>query len=162
MTGMEVIAFKPIGYVRHGYSDEEVKASLHGVDGYVEVLPEYAEGLEGLEGFSHIIILAYLHKARGSPLKVKPRRLVRLGYRLEDLPLLGVFATDSPDRPNPIALTIARLKAVKGRVLEVEGLDLYDGTPVLDIKPYTPSRRINDITVPEWYREIYGELNESI
>lgn len=148
--------------MRHGYSDEEVKVSPHGVDGYVEVLPEYAEGLEGLEGFSHVIILAYLHKARESPLKVRPRRLARLGYKLEDLPLLGVFATDSPDRPNPIALTIVRLKSVMGRTLEVEGLDLYDGTPVLDIKPYTPSRRIDDITVPDWYREFYERLNRHV
>ncbi len=159
MPGESLITFRPIGYVRHGYSDEEVKASPHGVEGYVEVLPEYAEGLEGLEGFSHIIILAYLHKARGSPLKVKPRGLVRLGYRLEDLPVVGVFATDSPERPNPIALTIARLKAVKGRILQVGSLDLYDGTPVLDIKPYTPSRRIDDIAVPDWYRELYDRLS---
>ncbi|GAB6148678.1 tRNA (N6-threonylcarbamoyladenosine(37)-N6)-methyltransferase TrmO [Stetteria hydrogenophila] len=150
------MVLRPIGFVRHGYSDEEVRARDGGVDGVVEVLPEYAEGLEGLEGFSHIILVAYLHKSRGAPLKVRLRRLARRGYRLEDLPLVGVFASGSPDRPNPIALTIARLRAVRGRILEVGGLDLYDGTPVLDIKPYSPRWCVRDARIPGWLERLLG------
>lgn len=154
---VEEYCFRPIGYVRTKYSDEEVKASFEGVDGYIEVLEEYAEGLRGLEGFSHIIVIAYLHKTTEEQrrvLVVRPRRLVRLGARLEDLPEVGVFATDSPHRPNPIALSILRLISISGRTLEVRNLDLFDGTPVLDIKPYTMSRRIEVPEYPEWYTEL--------
>ncbi|WP_062661558.1 tRNA (N6-threonylcarbamoyladenosine(37)-N6)-methyltransferase TrmO [Aeropyrum camini] len=153
---MEVV-LRPIGFVRHGLPDDSVKSSLEGVQGFIEVLPEYTPGLDGLEGFSHIVVIAYLHKARGRSLKVKPRGLLRLGFRLEDLPEVGVFATDSPSRPNPLALTIARLHGIEGGRLRVSGLDLYDGTPVLDIKPYTPSRRVEDLSLPLWYKRLMEE-----
>ncbi len=162
---MEVYCFKPIGFVRTRYSDEEVRASFEGVDGWVEVLEEYAEGLRGLEGFSHIILVAYLHKTAEEHRKVllvRPRRLLRLGLSLDELPEVGVFATDSPHRPNPIAITIVRLHAVEGRFLKVSGLDLYDGTPVLDIKPYTVSRRVENPSYPEWYRRLYSRVGVEI
>ncbi len=154
------IPIKPIGVVHTSFSPEEIKSSLGGVDGTIEVFEEYAEGLRGLEGFSHIIVLAYLHFTREAPLLVKPRRLARLGIPLEELPTVGVFATDSPHRPNPIALTIVELKAVRGRFLEVRGLDLFDGTPVLDIKPYTPSRSLKNIRLPDWYVELLRKARE--
>ncbi len=162
---MQVYCFKPIGFVRTRYSDEEVKASLRGVDGWVEVLEEYAEGLRGLKGFSHIILVAYLHKTTEEHrrvLVVRPRRLLRLGLSLDELPEVGVFATDSPHRPNPIAITIVKLHSVKGRLLRVSGLDLYDGTPVLDIKPYTASRRVEKPSYPRWYRELYAKAGIEI
>jgi tRNA (Thr-GGU) A37 N-methylase len=84
-------------------------------------------------------------------LTVRPRRWVKLGIGEHELPEIGVFASDSPHRPNPIAVTIVELLAVEGRRLKVRGLDLYNGTPVLDIKPYTFSRRVNGIRVPDWY-----------
>ena len=107
------------------------------MEGFVEVLPDYTDGLAGLEGFSHIIVIAYLDRVLETQrrvLRVRPRRLSRLGISLEELPELGVFATDSPHRPNPLALSILRFKSIEGNKLRVGGIDLFDGTPVLDIK----------------------------
>lgn len=96
--------------------------------GEIEVFPEFAAGLDGLEGFSHIIVLFVFHKAGAAKLRVTPPG--------ETEPR-GVFATRSPHRPNPLGLSVLRLLGRNGRVLRVSGLDLVDGTPVLDIKPYT-------------------------
>ncbi|AKG39341.1 methyltransferase [Infirmifilum uzonense] len=157
------IKLKPIGYVRHAHTQEEVKSTWTGVEGYIELLPEYAEGLAGLEGFSHIIVISYLHDVKDEQrkvLRVRPRRLIRFGIPLEELPEVGVFATDSPHRPNPLALSILKLKSVQGNRLIVENLDLFDGTPVLDIKPYDEGRRIADLKLPEWYIRLRQRLHE--
>ncbi|MEM3980534.1 MAG: tRNA (N6-threonylcarbamoyladenosine(37)-N6)-methyltransferase TrmO [Ignisphaera sp.] len=160
---LDVIVLKPIGVVKHNYSDEYVKNSVDGVDGVVEVFQEFRYGLEGLEGFSHIIILAYLHKVSEEQKKilvVSPRGLGRkLGLPSEVLPKIGVFATDSPHRPNPIALTIARLRHVdiNRGLLYVENLDLFNETPVLDLKPYSPWRRIEYIEIPQWLQNLLSK-----
>jgi tRNA-Thr(GGU) m(6)t(6)A37 methyltransferase TsaA len=104
--------------------------------GTIEVLPEFATGLDGLEGFSHIIVLFHFHRAGASKLKVIPPG--------ESEPH-GVFATRSPRRPNPLGLSVLRLLGRNGPVLEVSGLDLIYGTPVLDIKPYTSRDRKSHI-----------------
>lgn len=159
---MEII-LRPIGYIKHNYSDEEVKSSWRGVEGYIEILPEYSDGLLHLEGFSHIIVIAYMHKVsevEKRVLRVRHRRLTRLGIRIDDLPEVGVFATDSPHRPNPIAITIVKLLSMEGRRLRVTGLDLYNETPVLDIKPYDHSRVVKDFTVPWWTRIIMERVKE--
>lgn len=159
---MEII-LRPIGYIKHDYSDEEVKGSWRGVEGYIEILPEYSDGLLHLEGFSHIIVVAYMHKVsevEKRVLRVRHRRLTRLGIRIDDLPEVGVFATDSPHRPNPIAITIVKLLSIEGRRLRVTGLDLYNETPVLDIKPYDHSRVVKDFTVPWWTRIIMERVKE--
>ena len=156
LSAMEII-LKPIGFVRHGFSDEEVKNSVSGVPGYIEVLPEYAEGLLNLEGFSHIFVIAYLHKTREDDrrvLRVKHRRLQRFGVNIDDLPEVGVFATDSPHRPNPLALSILRVRSVEGNRIHVDNLDLFDGTPVLDIKPYDRGRVVQDVKEPWWAEEL--------
>jgi tRNA (Thr-GGU) A37 N-methylase len=72
-------------------------------------------------------------------LKVRFKRLIKLGLSLEEIPEVGIFCSDPPHRPNPIALTILRLEGIDGNVLHVSGLDLYNGTPILDLRPYTPS-----------------------
>ena len=95
--------------------------------GKVVVMPEYSEGLRDLEGFSHIILLCHLHKARSFELLVVPF--------LDDKPR-GLFSTRAPSRPNPIGLSVVRLLSVSGNTLEIADIDLLDGTPVLDIKPY--------------------------
>ncbi len=157
---MEIV-LRPIGFIRVGFSDDVVRSSLEGVDGIIEVLPEYEEGLPGLDGFSHLIVIAYLHKIPAQDrvrLKVRPRKWIRLGLSENEIPEVGVFCTDSPFRPNPIALSIVRLLGRSGRILHVRGLDLFDGTPVLDIKPYTYSRRIDDIGVPNWYSDLLNRI----
>jgi len=105
------------------------------------------EALDGIDGFSHILIIFYLHKVgeeRRSRLKVHPQGR-------KELPLTGVFATRSPVRPNPIGVTVVKLLERRENVLKVLGLDAYDGTPVLDVKPYL--RRddlLKEATIPDW------------
>ncbi|MCS7365026.1 MAG: tRNA (N6-threonylcarbamoyladenosine(37)-N6)-methyltransferase TrmO [archaeon GB-1867-035] len=159
------IILKPIGVVHTPYNDGQVSSSFNGVEGIIEIYPEYADGLKGIDGFSHIIILAYLHKIKEENKKIfiiSHRRFLRFGFKLDELPRTGVFASDSPVRPNPIALTIVRLIRRDGNLLYVSGLDLFDGTPVLDIKPYTPSRRIENISLPSWYEEFYNKVARRI
>lgn len=159
----EELRILPIAYVRHQFAEEEVRESLRGVCGEIVLSPEYRDGLRGLEGFSHLIIIAYLHKVaerQRNTLLVRPRKLVKLGVPYEQLPEVGVFATDSPHRPNPLALTIVSVRDIKEGVIEVCGLDLFDGTPILDIKPYTPSRAVSNISVPAWYKRLLDKLSE--
>lgn len=161
---MQEIRLRPIGEIRHGFSDDYVRRSREGVDGQVVVYDEYAEGLEGIDGYSHIIILSYLDRLRPfevGVLRVKARRFVRFGARLEELPEVGVFAVDSPNRPNPIGLTIVRLKGVNGPILDVSGLDLFNGTPVLDIKPYTAERVVKGFRMPEWLSRLLEMAGEA-
>ncbi len=153
---MEII-FRPIGYVRTELSDEEVKERGYEAISTIEILPEYEEGLDGIDGFSHLIVLFYIHKLRPDQigvLKVKPRKLLRYGLKLEELPLVGVFSLDSPSRPNPIGMTVVEFIERRGRFLKVKGLDAFNGTPILDIKPYTPGRAIGNVKVPNWFRKL--------
>ncbi|HSQ79367.1 MAG TPA: tRNA (N6-threonylcarbamoyladenosine(37)-N6)-methyltransferase TrmO [Candidatus Bathyarchaeia archaeon] len=142
---------RPIGFVRSPYKDPSdlpppafaAPRFFERSRGEIEVRPEFEGGLEGLEGFSHIIVLFHFHKARGAKLKVVPPG--------ESRPR-GVFATRSPHRPNPLGLSVLRLLGREGRVLRVSGLDLVDGTPVLDIKPYTRRDRKSHIRTG-WIRK---------
>ena len=146
-----MISFEVIGYVRVNYPDDYVKEHSGEVEGIVEVLPKFVEGLDGIEEYSHILLISYLHKQTDRDvLKVRPRRLLRLGLKLEELPIVGVFATDSPTRPNPIGLTLVRLIKRSNNILHVWGLDLFNETPIIDIKPYSSSYRASDYKVPLW------------
>lgn len=99
------------------------------VKGTIEVFEEYADGLLDLDGFSHIILLYHFHRSKGFKLRVVP---------FLDTAERGVFATRAPKRPNPIGLSIVRLERIEGRILHIDGVDILDGTPVIDIKPYVP------------------------
>jgi tRNA-Thr(GGU) m(6)t(6)A37 methyltransferase TsaA len=125
------IEYRPIGVVRSPFTRREDTPSQpyrsDGACGTVSVDPEYARGLRDLEGFSHIILICHLHRSAGYELEIVPRR---------ETELRGLFATRSPRRPNPIGLSVVRLISVEGTTLTVEDLDLLDGTPVLDIKPF--------------------------
>lgn len=161
---MEIV-LRPIGIVHVDVPDEVVSSSLNGVDGVIEVYPEYVDGLRGIDGFSHIILLAYLHKISSEGrrvLVIRHRRFLRFGFKLEELPEAGVFASDSPVRPNPIALSIVKLKKREGRFLYVSNLDLFNGTPILDIKPYTPDRIIKEISLPEWYLNFWNKVKSKL
>jgi len=129
----------------------------------LEVFPEFAEALEGLDGFSHIFVLSYLDRLRPEqigPLKVKPRRLLRRGFKIEELPSVGVFAIDSPTRPNPIGLSLVKLLRREGGRLFVLGLDCFDGAPILDIKPYRDDYRIDQYELADWYRELRNKIGK--
>lgn len=129
---MEII-YKPIGTVRSPFrmpaGTPIQPAAARGVRGEVQLLPEYQEGLRDLEGFSHITLLYHFHLARAASLLVKPF--------MDDVPH-GVFATRAPNRPNSIGLSTVRLLGIEGNLLRIQDVDIVDGTPLLDIKPYAP------------------------
>jgi tRNA-Thr(GGU) m(6)t(6)A37 methyltransferase TsaA len=150
------IKFTAIGIIRTKVSDADVK-ERGGREGEIEIYPEFADGLEGIDGYSHLLVIVYFDRLRPEqigPLKVRPRGLLRRGFTLEELPLLGVFALDSPTRPNPIGLTLVRLLRREGNRLMAQGLDFFDRTPVLDIKGYTPNYRADDFTRPDWFGKL--------
>ena len=113
----------------------------------IEVDSSLTEALDGLEEFSHIVVLYWMHQVATTgqlPMKVHP-----MGK--QELPLVGLFATRSPHRPNPVGETTVRLLQRQGNILKVEGLDAIDGTPVIDIKPYVPEfDSAAKATVPQW------------
>ncbi|MCK9229907.1 MAG: tRNA (N6-threonylcarbamoyladenosine(37)-N6)-methyltransferase TrmO [Syntrophales bacterium] len=126
------IPFHSIGVIRSGHRSAE-KTPIQpvyawGCPGTAEIFPEYAEGLRDLEGFSHVYLIYHFHGAHETKLIVKPF--------LQDIER-GVFATRAPCRPNAIGLSVVRLERVEGNVLYLDGVDILDGTPLLDIKPYT-------------------------
>ena len=102
--------------------DAEIKAT-------VEVFPEYRDGLADLDGFSHIILLYHLHRSERYKLRVVP---------FMDTAERGLFATRAPNRPNPIGLSIVQLDKIENGILHIQNIDIVDGTPLLDIKPYVP------------------------
>jgi len=104
-------------------------AGAAGVKGTVELFPAFAEGIKDLDGFSHVILLYHFHRATGCNLIVTP---------FMDSQPRGVFATRAPRRPNPIGLSVVKLQRIEGLTLHVENVDILDGTPLLDIKPYVP------------------------
>jgi tRNA-Thr(GGU) m(6)t(6)A37 methyltransferase TsaA len=127
------IKYNPIGIVHTPFNDLEgmpiQPASAEGVKGRVEVFDEYQEGLKDLEGFSHIILLYHFHKSAGYNLRVVP---------FLDTETRGLFATRAPKRPNPIGLSVVKLCGIEGSCIHIENVDILDGTPLLDIKPYVP------------------------
>jgi tRNA-Thr(GGU) m(6)t(6)A37 methyltransferase TsaA len=154
---MAEIIFEPIGQVKAAFDEDEVRAEAKELEGQLEIYAEFEPALEGIDGYSHLFVLAYFDRLRADqvgPLQVKPRRLVNRGFKLDELPLLGVFALDSPTRPNPIGLTLVRLLGRQGRFLKVSGMDFFDGTPILDIKGYRPGYRVENFTVPDWYKRL--------
>ncbi len=141
---MEIL-MHPIGIIHSPYTQKEampIQASRSSARGRVEIYPEFLDGLDGLEGFSHIYLLYVFHRSDGYKLKIKPF--------LDDR-LHGLFATRYPYRPNPIGFSVVRIISMEGNTLEVEGLDVLDGTPLLDIKPYVPDFDIRTNTVNGWY-----------
>ena len=154
---MSEIIFKPIGQVKAQFSEGDIRAESKDLVGEVEIYAEFEPALEGIDGYSHLFVLAYFDRLRPDqigPLQVKPRRLVKGRFKLEELPLLGVFALDSPTRPNPIGLTLVRLLERQGRFLKVSGLDYFDGSPILDIKGYRPDYRVDEFSVPDWHKKL--------
>jgi tRNA-Thr(GGU) m(6)t(6)A37 methyltransferase TsaA len=158
------IIVHPIGVVHTPFTDHAVKSAITGVEGSIEVYHGFREGVKALEGFSHLIVVAFLNRVSPTQrhvLRVRYRRLRRFGLRLADLPEVGVFSSDAPHRPNPIAISIVTLVRRADRVLHVTGLDLFNGTPVLDLKPYTPDRAVAGVRVPKWYRALEKQVAEN-
>ena len=132
------IKLRPIGFIRSPFADVSSappqSCEAMGVRAKVELLPEFADCVDGLENFSHIILIYYMHLCDGYSARVVPRG----GSEPR-----GVFSTRAPARPNPIGLSLVKLVDVDGCTLTIEGIDAVDGTPLLDIKPF--SRDIDTI-----------------
>lgn len=125
---------RPIGFIRSPFtklSEMPIQPpGAAGIEGRVELLPEFVEGLQDLEGFSHIVLLYLFDRSSGYELKVVPF--------LDDRPH-GLFATRAPKRPNPIGMSVVGLNRVEGSTLYIAGVDVLDRTPLLDIKPFVPA-----------------------
>jgi tRNA-Thr(GGU) m(6)t(6)A37 methyltransferase TsaA len=130
----DVIAMRPVGHVRCAYADTSQNpkglGAKHEAEGELEFLPEFEAGLADVEGFSHLFVIWAFDRSEGYELVSTPPTDTRPH---------GVFATRSPRRPNPIGLTVVRLLGREGRRLRVAGVDMLDGTPILDVKPYLTS-----------------------
>lgn len=154
MATAEKIELKPIGFVKTKAVGKEVKDRSNVSE--IILHEDLAEALEGIVDFSHVYVIFWMHeisREERRTMKVYPR-----GRR--DMPLLGVFATRTPYRPNPIGLTLVELLKVDHKVLTVRGLDASDGTPVLDIKPFDYWDMVEDGRVPEWWMRLEKERSE--
>ncbi|KUH34766.1 tRNA-Thr(GGU) m(6)t(6)A37 methyltransferase TsaA [Thermococcus celericrescens] len=153
---MREISYRPIGVIHSPFNEPKgvpiQPSAAKGVRGTVEVFPEYAPGLEDIEGFSHIILIYHFHLAKPGKLLVRPYM---------DDEEHGVFATRAPSRPNPIGLSIVRLIGVDGNVLHIEDVDIVDGTPLLDIKPYVPEFDIRTVERKGWLERNVHKLPEA-
>jgi len=130
---MESVILKPIGVIHSPFTDAKSMpiqpVSENSAAGSIEVFSEFAAGLKDLEGFSHILLLYHFHRSRSYSLAVTP---------FLDTEPRGLFATRAPNRPNPIGISLVRLDRIEGSHLQVENIDVIDGTPLLDIKPHVP------------------------
>jgi tRNA-Thr(GGU) m(6)t(6)A37 methyltransferase TsaA len=152
---MEPVTYRPIGVIRTPFVDIEgmpvQAAGAIGIAGRIELDPNLVEGLADLEGFSHLTLIYYLHRVASARLTVTPFLDVRPH---------GIFATRSPARPNPIGLSTVRLVSISGSTLEIEDVDILDGTPLLDMKPYVPG--LDDRPQPRigWYEGRLDRVSE--
>ena len=151
---MNEIKYKPIGVVHSLFKQPKgtpiQPAGAKNIDGTVELFPEYAEGLKDLEGFSHIFLIYHFHLSKGAPLKVRPYM---------DSEVHGVFAMRGPSRPNPIGISVVRLVRIEENILYIQDVDVVNGTPLLDIKPYVPEFDIREVKKIGWLEKNVHKLS---
>ncbi len=123
-----------------------------GVKGSVTIDPNYIDGLKDLEGFSHIFLIYHFHLSKGYSLEVKP---------FLDDNTHGLFATRAPKRPNPIGISVVRLLEVEGCTLKIEDVDIVDGTPLLDLKPYVPDFDVRRVERTGWLSRKADRVREA-
>jgi len=142
---VEPISYRPIGVIRSPFKAPAgtpiQPAGAEGVMGKVELFPEYREGLKDLAGFSYIILIYHFHLSKRPSLLVRPYM---------DHAEHGVFSTRAPSRPNPIGISIVRLTGISETTLHIQDVDIVDGTPLLDIKPYVPDFDIRAVRKIGW------------
>jgi tRNA-Thr(GGU) m(6)t(6)A37 methyltransferase TsaA len=150
------ICYKPIGTIHSPFAEVRgvpiQPTGAVGIRGAIEVAPEFAEGLKDLEGFSHILLIYHFHLSKGYSLLVTP---------FLDETARGVFATRAPRRPNGIGLSVVRLISVEGCRLTIEDVDIVDGTPLLDLKPYVPQFDAREVDRIGWLKGKTDRLSET-
>jgi len=149
------IEYKPIGIIRSPFKDIKnmpiQPLGAKSVKGTAEIEPEYAVGLKDLNGFSHIILIYHFHLSKGYSLEVKP---------FLDANTHGLFSTRAPKRPNPIGISTVMLNRIEGCILHIEDVDIVDGTPLLDIKPYVPEFDIRKVERIGWLSKKANRVEE--
>ncbi len=149
------IIVKPIGTIYSPLKEPKgapiQPVGATGIKGHIELKPEYINGLKDLDGFSHIILLYYFHKASDGPMIVTPY--------MEDKPR-GIFSVRMPGRPNHIGISVVRLLNIEGAILHIENVDILDGTPLLDIKPYVTTFDIYKTEKEGWLSNISRRAEE--
>ena len=152
---MEKIEYRPIGIIYSPYKTPEgtpiQPTHAQGLEAKVEVFPQYAEGLTDLAGFSHIYLIYHFHLSNKFSLMVKP---------FLDAEFHGLFSTRAPSRPNSIGLSIVRLTEIKENIMHVLNIDVLDGTPLLDVKPYIPEFDVRKVDKIGWIEEKIQKLDE--
>lgn len=141
------ISLKPIGIIHSPFKTREtapIQAARSQAVGHVEVFPEFLDGLRDLDGFSHIILIYLFHQSNGYSMLVKP---------FLDTQLRGLFATRHPNRPNPIGLSVVELLGRSDHLLDIRGVDMLNGTPLLDIKPFVPDFDLRYDALSGWYTQ---------
>ena len=154
---MEEITYQPIGTIHSPFKTRKgtpiQPIGGKGVNAEVEIFPQYVEGLQDLEGFSHIILLYHFHLSKAYQLKAMPF--------LDDV-AHGLFATRAHARPNPIGISVVRLIKIAYTTLHVQDMDIIDQTPLLDIKPFVPDFDIRDEVTIGWLEEKSGNASKTI
>ena len=154
---MDSIQYHPIGIIHTPHKSTEgapiQAAGAKDIAGYIDIFPEYTAGLADLAGFSHIFMLYHFHLSKKFSLKVKP---------FLDDQKRGLFATRAPSRPNPIGLSVVRLMGITENRLTIQDVDVVDGTPLLDIKPYVPEFDVREVDQIGWIGKKAGKLDEVV
>ncbi len=144
-------SFTPIGIVKRPGSEEIAEWNDLNSESFIEIAAEYLSGLKGIEEYSHLMIFFVFHKRRKSQLRIVPEER-------EDMPEVGVFATNSFLRPNPLGMSVVKLKKINGAKLTITGLDALDGTPVIDIKPFSGFEyETQGYKIPLWLEKLWNE-----
>jgi len=150
------ITYKPIGIIYSPFKKPEgtpiQPGAAKGIEGVVEVFPEYRAGLKDLDQFSHIILIYHFHLSKQYSLEVIPY--------MDDRPH-GLFATRAPSRPNPIGISVVSLTKIEGNKLYVKDIDIVNGTPLLDIKPFVPEFDSNSVVRKGWLEKNVRKLKDS-
>jgi tRNA-Thr(GGU) m(6)t(6)A37 methyltransferase TsaA len=151
MSSSSKICLEPIGFVKTKAVGKKVRDK--NVISQIIFREELTGALNGIKWFSHLFVLFWLHE-----ISEKERRIIKVHpHGRVDMPLMGIFATRTPHRPNPIGLTRVKLLKIEGNTITVQGLDAFDGSPILDIKPFDSWDTTVDFKVPEWWKNLEKE-----
>ncbi len=152
---MTEIIYKPIGIIHSPFKEQKgtpIQPTASDSKGEVEVFPEFSEGLQDLEEFSHIILIYHFHLSKKASLKMKP---------FMDNHKHGIFSIRAPSRPNSIGMSIVRLNKIEKNILYIENIDILEGTPLLDIKPFVPKFDNRNTTKTGWLNDNVYKLGKT-
>jgi tRNA-Thr(GGU) m(6)t(6)A37 methyltransferase TsaA len=153
---MKTIAYRPIGIIHSPFKTPTGSpiqpSAAEGTEARIEIFAEFAEGLQDLAGFSHIFLIYHFHLSKRFALKLKP---------FLDDQQRGLFATRAPSRPNPIGISVVRLMKIESPNLYIQNVDVIDGTPLLDIKPYVPAFDVHPADKIGWIENKTSKIKEA-